>query len=88
MCIAYAAGEVFVLREEWSYVSGPAKRKDGCMGGTAVRDRDNQGKGPQDFQTEVNNEIRKRRLQGYGLALIEKDALLTLEEVLSVRLYR
>ena len=80
-----ARGVGYDLREEWRYVSGPAVPKPGCTAGT--RDEKNAGKLPADFQAEANEFIRGRRRAGYGLQLLEEDALLTLDEVLATRLY-
>ena len=49
------------LRELWSYVNGPASSLDLSEAGAGVRDARNDGKTPEDFQREVNEEIRRRR---------------------------
>ena len=84
-------GGAYSLREEWAYVSGAAVATPGCTPGT--RDADNGGKTPVDFMEEVNAHIRRRREQaeqrggGAKPLLLEKDAFLTLDEVLAIRLY-
>jgi len=78
-------GEMYSLREEWAYVKGPAMPKPHCTPGT--RDAGNAGKTPEKFMAEVNEFIRQRRKKGWGVALLEQDAFLSLDEVLAVRLY-
>jgi hypothetical protein len=78
-------GASYSLKEEWEYVTGPAQRKDDCTPGS--RDSNNDGKSPEEFLTAVNDVIVKRRKEGHGTRLPINFALLTLEEVLSVRLY-
>jgi len=76
---------VYNLREEWGYVNGPARRREGCTPG--IRDDRNEGKTLEAFCSEVNEHIRARRNEGHGLYLLEEDAFLTKDEVRAVRLY-
>lgn len=78
-------GVRYNLQTEWAYVNGEASATPGCTPGT--RDANNHGKTPEQFCSEVNEFIRQRRSDGLGTALLEKDAFLTLEEVLAIRLY-
>lgn len=78
-------GMVYSLKGEWQYVNGEAIPQEGCAAG--YRDRNNRGKKPIHFLEEVNAFIKKRRLQGHGQNLEERDALLTIKEVLALRLY-
>lgn len=78
-------GAAYSLRGEWAYVNGPAACTPGCTPGT--RDANNDGKMPRQFQDEANALIRSRRAEGCGVAMGERDAFLTLDEVLAVRLY-
>jgi hypothetical protein len=78
-------GKRYDLREEYSYVRGKAVRLEGCTPGT--RDDCNDGKSPEDFLREVNDFIRDRRAEGRGTILPESYAFLTMEELLSARLY-
>jgi len=71
------------LRDEWAYVKGAAHKDDR----NKTRDVNNEGKLPRDFQREMNDFIMERRRTGRGTSLLESDALLTIEEVLSIRLY-
>merc|ERR1712023_171477 len=75
----------YSLRQEWEYVNGPARATEGCTPGT--RDANNDGKTPQMFLDEVNHFIKGRRSQGYGKLIPEERALLTLDELLGLRLY-
>ena len=78
-------GVPYTLVAEWRYVTGPAARKDGCTPG--VRDANNAGKTPAQFLREANAFIEGRRAAGRGLSLGRAHALLTLDEVLAIRLY-
>jgi len=78
-------GCTYNLREEWAYVNGPAKRREGCTPG--IRDDRNEGKTLEAFWCEVNDHIRARRNEGHGTYLLEEDAFLTRDEVRAVRLY-
>jgi len=78
-------GVRYSLRECWQYVTGPASRKEGCTPGT--RDANNNKKAPETFRDEANHHIIERRTSGLGNNLPESYALLTLDEVLAVRLY-
>ena len=62
-----------------------AVRKEACTPGT--RDDRNHGKTPEDFLRQCNDFIQQRRKSQYGTKLLEADALLTLDEVIAVRLY-
>ena len=82
-------GEKFRLRDTWAYVTGPAKELNT---GHGIRDRDNDGKTPDDFLASANGFISSRRRELLKLdpklsLLPEAAAYLTLEEVLAVRLY-
>lgn len=78
-------GVEYSLRKEWAYVNGPAVTLSSCTPGT--RDDGNAGKTPQIFCQEINDWITLKR-EGFGLAkLPETFAFLSLEEVLSIRLY-
>ena len=72
-------------RQEWDYVNGCAQCKPNCTPGT--RDANNDGKSVHDFRREINDLIRSRRAQGYGLQLPEQYAFLSSDEVIAVRLY-
>lgn len=85
-------GVEYSLRGEWAYVTGAAIARDGCSAG--FRDEANEGKLPRTFLDETNAFIRRRRArwpsepsEAIRERLSEAHALLTLEEVLSVRLY-
>jgi len=71
---------VYNLREEWGYVNGPARRREGCTPG--IRDGRNEGKTLEAFWCEVNEHIRARRNEGHGLYLLQEDAFLTKRGVL------
>ena len=71
-------GVSYSLRTEWAYVTGPAVKLSGCTPGT--RDEYNEGKLPADFLREANQFILNRRKKGFGTALLESDALLTVDE--------
>jgi len=77
-------GVKYKSTEEWAYVTGPAFPKD-CTPGR--RDAANNGKTPQDFMQEVNDEIRRHWLEEKKTQVVPAFALVTLDEVLSVRLY-
>lgn len=92
-------GAEYSLAREWAYVTGPAVPAAGTAG---QRDADNGGKTPTDFLAEANAFIARRRSelsagdiprarrlqQQSSIALLpEEHAFLTLDEVLSVRLY-
>ena len=66
-------------------LTGPAAHQDGSTPG--VRDKNNAGKTPKQFLSEANAFIEERRAAGRGLALARAHALLTLDEVLAIRLY-
>ena len=78
-------GATHSLREAWAYVTGPARRTEGCTPG--VRDASHDGKTPAEFLAAANSHIADRRAAGHGTSLAACDALLTLDEVLAVRLY-
>ena len=78
-------GKEFTLKEEWAYVNGPAQTMAGCTPGT--RDEENDGMMPYDFLSLGNGFIRKQREAGIGLLMLDTHAYLTLDEVISVRLY-
>jgi len=78
-------GNRYTLRDEWRYVNGPAVPLEGCTPG--VRDADNGGKTPLQFLEDTSAFIKSRRSEGNGLLIPEDCALLSLEEVLSIRLY-
>ena len=78
-------GVEYTLRKEWAYVTGVAKTTLGCTPGT--RDADNNGKTPDKFKDDVNAFIAERREAGHGTLLLEEHALLTMDEVLAIRLY-
>ena len=78
-------GKSYTLRGEWAYVTGTARSKEGCTPRT--RDANNVGKTPEDFLALGNKWIRARRAEGVGVLMPESHALLTLDEVLAVRLY-
>jgi hypothetical protein len=78
-------GVTYSLRDEYEYVTGAAKLTYGCTPG--VRDAQNDGKRPEDFLHEMNDLILRRRKEGYGLNMPEDLAFLSMEEILSVRLY-
>ena len=73
------------LMDQWAYVSGAAVTGAIYPGGP-VRDADNGGKQPDAFLREVNVFIAKRRTAGHGV-LPERFAMLSMEEVLAVRLW-
>ena len=66
------------LRAEWEYVNGPARS-------AGKRDAGKEGWTPERFREDVNDFIRKRA--GMQSRLPHENALLTLDEVLAVRLY-
>lgn len=81
-------GVRYTLRECWAYVNGPARAQEGCTPGH--RDQHNDGKTPADFLAAVNALITERRAQGFPPHHKQRElssALLTLDEVLAVRLY-
>ena len=85
-------GVEYSLRGEWAYVTGVAVPRDGCTAGR--RDSANGGKTPTTFLDEANDFIRRRRStlptepsEAIRQLLPDACAYLTLEEVLSVRLY-
>jgi hypothetical protein len=67
--------------EEWTYVTSK------IQGDKSSRDQNNVGKTPSDFLTSVNAHVSERRSRGIGALLSEKHAMLSLDEVLAVRLY-
>jgi hypothetical protein len=75
----------YTLKQEWAYVSRPARRKEGCTPG--IRDSNNDGKTPEEFLSEVNSHIQECRAKGWGLELPVEHALLLLDEMKSIRLY-
>eukprot|EP00932_Pfiesteria_piscicida_P016026 SRR837773.2970.p1 GENE.SRR837773.2970~~SRR837773.2970.p1 ORF type:complete len:144 (+),score=34.54 SRR837773.2970:58-432(+) len=78
-------GASFTLAGEYAYVCGPAAKLEGCTPGT--RDANNDGLPPQGFVERINSFIKERRDEGHHGGLPEQHAFLSLEEVLSVRLY-
>ncbi len=83
-------GAEYNLKECYSYVKGPAKIKGNCTAGT--RDEKNDSLKPEDFLSKVNDFIKERRnphgpKPAHQVNLPEEAALLTLDEVLAVRLY-
>jgi hypothetical protein len=81
------AGETFCLAEEWAYVTQAACSQEVRTGASAmVRDAGNGGMVPSDFLREANALITERRNAGCG-SLAPERAMLSLEEVLAVRLY-
>ena len=78
-------GVKYTAREEWAYVNGRAATKPNCTPGT--RDEKNDGVAKEAFLERANGFIKQRRAEGHGLMLSEEHALLTMEEVLAVRLY-
>ena len=80
-------GGRYTLAGEWKYVNGPAARKEGCSAGTGVRDGEHDGWTLDRFCDVVNAHVKARREAGHGIGLREERALLTRDEVLSVRLY-
>lgn len=83
-------GVDYTLREEWAYVIGPAQRKTGCSPG--IRDDSNDGRTPIDFLRIANEFVMSGRKLGRGVTIAddeaeERAALLTLDEVLAIRLY-
>jgi len=78
-------GVEYYLRKEWAYVNGPAVALGDCTPGT--RDAGNDGKTPQQFCEEINAWITSQRKKSGVTKLPEGLAFLSLEEVLSVRLY-
>ena len=77
-------GVQYTLRSEWEYVNGRAFVVAGTPG---VRDACNHGKLPTDFLAEANRWIAQQRAMSHGTSLPEEHALLTLDEVLALRLY-
>lgn len=69
----------YTLKQEWAYVSRPARRKEGCTPG--IRDSNNDGKTPEEFLSEVNSHIQECRAKGWGLELPVEHALLLLDEI-------
>lgn len=79
-------GVQYSTRDEWKYVNGASETKKDCTSG--IRDGgENSNRQPLDFLERVNNYISDRRKGGWGNSLSEKDAYLSLDEVLAVRLY-
>jgi len=78
-------GRTYSLATEWKYVTGPAVVKEDCTPG--VRDANNAGKTPQQFLADVNEFVEGRRAAGHGSLISSAHALLTMEEMLAVRLY-
>jgi hypothetical protein len=77
--------KTYSLRDEYAYVNGTAKVAMNCTPGT--RDEHHDGWTPQHFLQEANAYITERRKQGYGTLIPEEKALLTIEEVVALRLY-
>jgi len=75
-------GKTYTLQEEWAYVNGRARAQ---KVGKEWRDLKNGGKEPEAFRDEVNEMIRRRRAEG-GCVMLPHWRL-TLQEVLSIRLY-
>jgi Ca2+-binding EF-hand superfamily protein len=84
LCWSDREGVKYKSTEAWAYVTGPAIAAD-CTPGR--RDATNNGKTPQDFMQEVNDEIRRHWLEEKKTQDVPAFALVTLDEVLSVRLY-
>mmetsp|Transcript_18409 Transcript_18409/g.27975 ORF Transcript_18409/g.27975 Transcript_18409/m.27975 type:complete len:774 (+) Transcript_18409:71-2392(+) len=79
-------GVQYDIRKEWEYVNGISEEKTNCVSG--VRDRgDHANLSPQNFLNRVNDRIASRREIGLGIGLNDRDAFLSMDEVLSVRLY-
>ena len=79
-------GASYTLRNEWAYVCGAAVATPGMTAG--FRDRLNDSKLVDDFVDTANAFIRERRAAAGGATLLpEQHAYLSVEEVLSVRLY-
>ena len=78
-------GVVHCCRDEWKYVVGPAAPLAITSLGM-TRDALNAGKTAADFLREANALIWERRRMGH-FSLPEANALLSMEEVLSVRLF-
>jgi Ca2+-binding EF-hand superfamily protein len=74
----------YTSAKEWAYVTGPAIPED-CTPGR--RDAANEGKTPENFMQEVNDEIRRHWLERKDTHDVPAINLITLDEVLSVRLY-
>lgn len=73
------------LIEQWEYVNGTAQAKE-VRGMSATRDAGHAGMTPDAFLREANERITKRRKAGLG-SLPERYALLSMDEVLAVRLF-
>ena len=78
-------GQTYSLKSEWAYVN--ERVPSSAEGDHSGRDDGNVGKSPDDFLREVNGFIQARREDGFGLNLSIEHAMLTLDEVLSVRVY-
>ena len=78
-------GQTYSLKSEWAYVT--ERVPSPAEGDRSGRDDGNVGKSPADFLREVNDFIQARRDEGFGLSLSIEHAMLTLDEVLSVRVY-
>lgn len=81
-------GVEYTLREQWAYVTGPARALEGCTSGT--RDANNDGVTPTGFLERGNDLIRRQRLDAErsGAALMPlSHAFLTMDEMLAIRLY-
>jgi hypothetical protein len=93
-------GNEFWSVSEWKYVNGPAEPAD-CMATVGqIRDEHNAGKRPEDFMDVVNRDIKNHfrvkkdvatalglRTHRFTSKWREEFHLLTLDEVLAVRLY-
>jgi len=81
-------GKSYSLRDEWEYVRGPVPARAATGGGMGVRDEHNTGRSPEDFLRLVNAHVgRQRAVHPECRGLPADGALLTLDEVLAVRLY-
>ena len=80
-------GIEYTSQQEWEYVTGTAQPAE-CTPG--IRDQKNAGKTPQGFLEDVNNRIRDFWSKSESRQFLEfshDHGILTLDEVLSVRLY-
>lgn len=82
------AGRRYSLRQEWDYVRSPVPERAAMGGGMGVRDEHNVGRTPEGFLRLVNGHVERQRAAHPACRGLPADAaLLTLEEVLAVRLY-
>jgi hypothetical protein len=81
-------GRQYTLREEWDYVRSRVPAQAAVGSGMGVRDERNAGRTPEDFLRLVNEHVERQRAAHDACRGLPADAaLLTLEEVLAVRLY-